>query len=104
MDFHLPLDQKSGKPIHRQITDGIIQAIAEGSLQASEKLPSTRDLAVTLDCSRFTVMRSYEDLVSAGYITIATGSVAFVSPDLPSSMTEQSSPHRPLDESVSVVL
>jgi GntR family transcriptional regulator/MocR family aminotransferase len=99
MDFHLPIDQKSGKPIHRQITDGIVQAIAEGRLKPSEKLPSTRDLAATLDCSRFTVMRSYEDLVSAGYIIIATGSGAFVSADLPANVTEQTASHLPLDES-----
>jgi GntR family transcriptional regulator/MocR family aminotransferase len=100
MDFHLPLDSKSGKPIHRQITDGIVQAITEGRLQPSEKLPSTRDLAVTLDCSRFTVMRSYEDLVSAGYITIATGSGAYVSAELLSSVKPQSAPHLPLDEAM----
>ncbi len=97
MDFHLPLDPKSGKPIHRQITDGIVHAITEGRLQPAEKLPSTRDLAVTLDCSRFTVMRSYEDLVSAGYITIATGSGAFVSADLVSNIKQQPA-HLPLDE------
>lgn len=98
MDFHLPLDAKSGKPIHRQITDGIVQAITEGRLQPSEKLPSTRDLAVTLDCSRFTVMRSYEDLVSAGYITIATGSGAFVSAELLTSVKAGAAPHLPLDD------
>jgi len=104
MDFHLPIDQTSGKPIHRQITDGILQAIAEGRLLPSEKLPSTRDLAITLDCSRFTVMRSFEDLVSAGYITIATGSGAFVSAELPANVNDQSAPHLPLDESAKKVL
>lgn len=79
MDFQLPLDQTCGKPIYRQISEGIRAAIANGRLRPLEKLPSTRDLGSTLNCSRFTVMRSYEELVSAGYITIATGSGAFVS-------------------------
>lgn len=79
MDFQLPLDQTCGKPIYRQISEGIRAAIANGRLRPLEKLPSTRDLGSTLNCSRFTVMRSYEELVSAGYITIATGSGAYVS-------------------------
>ncbi|MBP9091075.1 GntR family transcriptional regulator [bacterium] len=79
MDFQLPLDLTCGKPIYKQISEGIRTEIANGRLRPLEKLPSTRDLGSTLNCSRFTVMRSYEELVSAGYIAIATGSGAYVS-------------------------
>ena len=82
MNVLINIDPKQAKPIYRQIVDELINAIAEGYLKPGEKLPSTRDLGKTLGISRFTVMRSFEDLVSAGYIKIATGSGAFINPDL----------------------
>ncbi len=82
MNVLINIDASLAKPIYRQIVDELKNAILEGYLEAGEKLPSTRDLGKTLGISRFTVMRSYEDLVSAGYVTIATGSGAFVHSDL----------------------
>ncbi len=82
MNVLINIDAGLAKPIYRQIVDELKSAILEGYLQPGEKLPSTRDLGKTLGISRFTVMRSYEDLASAGYVTIATGSGAFVHSDL----------------------
>jgi len=82
MNVLINIDNQSDKPIYRQIVDEVISSIQQGYLKAGEKLPSTRDLGKSLGISRFTVMRSYEDLVSAGYVVIATGSGAYVSKDL----------------------
>jgi len=82
MNVLINIDATLSKPIYRQIVDELKNAILEGYLKGGEKLPSTRDLGKLLGISRFTVMRSYEDLVSAGYIKIATGSGAYVSTDL----------------------
>ena len=79
MKVLINIEANSGKPIYRQIVDEVVEAIASGYLKGGEKLPSTRDLGRTLGISRFTVMRSYEDLASAGYVKIATGSGAYVS-------------------------
>ncbi len=82
MNVLIDIDAGLAKPIYRQIVDELTKAIQHGYLQPGEKLPSTRDLGKTLGISRFTVMRSYEDLVSAGYAFIATGSGAYVNKDL----------------------
>lgn len=82
MNVLINIDANLPKPIYRQIVDELKTAITDGYLKAGEKLPSTRDLGKALGISRFTVMRSYEDLVSAGYVKIATGSGAYVSKDL----------------------
>jgi len=82
MNVLINIDNQSDQPIYRQIVDEILSAIQQGYLKAGEKLPSTRDLGKSLGISRFTVMRSYEDLVSAGYVVIATGSGAYVSKEL----------------------
>ena len=78
MKLLISLNHESTKPIYRQIVEELRIAIDQGVLQLNEKLPSTRDLAEDLGISRFTVMRSYEDLASCGYIKIATGSGAYV--------------------------
>ncbi|MBU6454108.1 MAG: PLP-dependent aminotransferase family protein [Cyanobacteria bacterium REEB67] len=78
MNVLINIDPKKAQPIYRQIVEEMIDAIKEGYLKRGEKLPSTRDLGKTLGISRFTVMRSYEDLVSAGYVKIVTGSGAYI--------------------------
>ncbi|MBS2010810.1 MAG: GntR family transcriptional regulator, partial [Cyanobacteria bacterium SZAS TMP-1] len=63
MNVLINIDNQSDQPIYRQIVDELIAAIQQGYLKGGEKLPSTRDLGKALGISRFTVMRSYEDLV-----------------------------------------
>ncbi len=91
MNVLINIDANLPKPIYRQIVDELKNAITEGYLKAGEKLPSTRDLGKALGISRFTVMRSYEDLVSAGYVKIATGSGAYVSKDLATANSQETS-------------
>lgn len=82
MTILINIDETLQQPIYRQIVAEIKKAIEAGVLKAGKKLPSTRELGKTLGISRFTVMRSYDDLASAGYINIITGSGAVVGENL----------------------
>ncbi len=59
--------------LFRQIYDSIKNQIETGTLKPGAKLPSTRTLAATLNVSRHTVRRSYEELSSQGYIKLSKG-------------------------------
>lgn len=81
--FHLPVDRSSGVPIHRQIYDGLRQAILDGRLRPGQRIPSTRWLASELGVSRLPVLTAYDQLLHERYIDGRTGSGTFVSPMLP---------------------
>ncbi len=59
--------------IYRKIYGSLKAQIESGALKPGAKLPSTRTLAATLNISRHTVRRSYEELCSQGYIKLAKG-------------------------------
>lgn len=65
-------------PVYIQIKDYIKDMILRGMLQKNEKLPSTRDLAATLNVSRNTVVTSYEFLQDEGFIYMVKGKGAYV--------------------------
>ncbi|MGH7587128.1 MAG: PLP-dependent aminotransferase family protein [Gemmatimonadota bacterium] len=81
--LHLPIDRSSGIPIHRQIYEGLRQAILDGLLRPGQRIPSTRALAVELDVSRLPVLTAYEQLLHEGYLDGRVGSGTFVSAALP---------------------
>ena len=83
MQFVLELPEKSNQPIYKQVCDALRKSIREGRLRAGEKLPSSRELALSTKISRFTVIRSYELLTAQGYIQTTAGSGTFVSDRLP---------------------
>jgi len=78
LQFVLTLPENSKQPIYKQVCDGLRQAIEEGRLRAGEKLPSTRELAISAKVSRFTAIRSYELLTAQGLIETKVGSGTFV--------------------------
>lgn len=69
----LNLDNDSSKPKYQQIIDQIREKIASNSLLPGEKLPSTRQLALTLDVHRSTVSTAYQELWALGYIDFRPG-------------------------------
>lgn len=71
------------QPVNRALYDGLRQAILDGSLPASSRLPASRDLAGALQISRNTVMHAYEQLLAEGYLRALTGSGTFVADVLP---------------------
>jgi GntR family transcriptional regulator/MocR family aminotransferase len=81
--LHLRIDESAGVPIHRQIYQGLRQAILDGVLRPGQQIPSTRTLATQLAVSRQPVLSAYEQLLHEGYLGSRTGSGTFVSATLP---------------------
>lgn len=73
----------SAQPVNRALYDCLRQAILDGGLPASARLPPSRDLASELQLSRNTVMHAYEQLQAEGYLRTLTGSGTFVADDVP---------------------
>ena len=78
----LEISRSSSAPIYRQIEDFLRQMILDGALVPSQKLPSTRELALELGVSRITIKSVYEQLISEGYVQGKTGAGTFVSEGL----------------------
>lgn len=73
------LDYRDVRPIYAQIVDGYRQQIVSGVLQAGEKLPSVRELAVQLSINPNTIQRAYRQLEAEGWIATVPGKGCFVS-------------------------
>jgi GntR family transcriptional regulator/MocR family aminotransferase len=76
----IQLSQDSTIPKFRQLGSQLRKAILCGQLKTGTKLPSTRELALTLGISRLTVQNTYEQLIAEGYLEAKTGSGTFVTP------------------------
>ena len=68
----------AGRSIYRLLR----AQIADGTLQAGARAPSTRSLAAELGVSRTTVTAAYEQLEAEGYLVTSTGRVARVATPL----------------------
>lgn len=64
----LQLDFSSDVPIYQQIRNQIVLAIAQGKLQAGEKLPTVRALAQESGVNTMTVSKAYQLLKQEGYL------------------------------------
>ena len=67
--------------LYRQLFTSLRQAIIDGNYLAGEKLPSSRELAKSLQISRNTVVSCYEQLTAEGYIVSRPGSGSYVDED-----------------------
>ncbi len=76
----LPIDATSGLPVYRQIMEQVQRMIVAGRLPAGDKLPSVRDLAVTLGLNPLTVGKAYGELERGGFIEMRRGLGMFVLP------------------------
>src|SRR6185312_2046593 len=78
------LDRASDEPLHeqlyRQIRDELVSTTFNNN---SSRLPSSRELAVDLGVSRFTVNVAFSRLHSEGYLQSRVGSGTFVVEALP---------------------
>lgn len=75
------------QPIWFQIYDHACRAIVSGRWPERERIPSIRELAVTLQVNPNTVMRAYDKLGSDGLILIRRGMGFFVAEGLAGSDT-----------------
>jgi GntR family transcriptional regulator/MocR family aminotransferase len=83
MELSIEIDATSGVPLHRQLYEGLRGAIIGGRVVPGSRLPSTRALAEALGVSRSTIISSFAQLHSEGYLQATTGSGTFVSVELP---------------------
>ena len=62
------LDFRDGRSLHEQIESGIKELIINGILAPDDKLPSVRELSVSLTVNPNTVQRAYKQLETDGFI------------------------------------
>lgn len=72
------LDYKSGKSLHEQIEERIKELIISEILAADQKLPSVRELSVSLTVNPNTVQKAYKQLEADGFIYSVKGRGNFV--------------------------
>src|SRR5665647_1776290 len=73
------LDLKSRKSIYEQIVDNCKELIVAGVLVSKDKLPSVRELSVTLTVNPNTIQKAYRQLEQNGWIYTVSGLGCFVS-------------------------
>jgi GntR family transcriptional regulator / MocR family aminotransferase len=82
--FDLPITlARDAASVHDALYGALRDAMLSGRLGPGMRLPSTRDLAQQLQVARGTVVASYAQLASEGYLTGRTGSGTFVAAQLP---------------------
>jgi GntR family transcriptional regulator/MocR family aminotransferase len=69
--------------LREQIYQEWREGILSGRFRPGESIPSSRELAQTLDVARTTVTEAYDRLIAEGYLETARGSGTFVSRELP---------------------
>jgi DNA-binding transcriptional regulator YhcF (GntR family) len=79
MDIKFLIDVNAGRAAYRQIISGITSMVADGDLRPGDRLPSERELAVTLGVSRGTVKKAYDKLCTNGVTQSLEGSGTFIS-------------------------
>ena len=73
------LNYKSGKPVYLQLVDQVKAAVASGSAQPGDSLPSIRPLAEELRVNRNTIAKAYAELESQGVIETSAGRGSLIS-------------------------
>ncbi|MDD3239813.1 MAG: GntR family transcriptional regulator [Lachnospira sp.] len=75
------MEYKSNIPIYLQVIDDIVQNLLSGNIHLGDKLPSTRELAVTYQINPNTAARVYAELERMGICHTRRGLGTFVNED-----------------------
>lgn len=70
--------QDNGVPIYVQLRDQIAAAVGRGVLKPGARLPTMREVAVSLRIDLNTVQRAYAELERDGLLTMVRGRGSFV--------------------------
>jgi len=73
------IDLKNRKPIYEQVIDNFKSLIISGKLNESDKVPSIRDMAKSLNVNPNTVQKAYRELEAKGYFYTVLGQGSFIS-------------------------
>lgn len=79
----IQIDRASSIPLYIQICNYFISLITDGTLQPSEMLPSTRNLALLIGVDRNTIKLAYEELISQGWTESVERKGVYVLSSLP---------------------
>lgn len=82
----VPLDPTAARPLHRQVYDGLREAILAGRLLPGTRLPSTRALAADLGVARNTVALAFDQLRTEGYVVGQRGGGTRVRETIPDAL------------------
>ncbi|RIX52200.1 PLP-dependent aminotransferase family protein [Paenibacillus nanensis] len=74
---------KDDLPAYIQVKDYLKRLMIRGSLQADQKLPSTRELGLQLAVSRNTVITAYAELKEDGFVYTVQGKGSYVAASAP---------------------
>ncbi|MDP2333931.1 MAG: PLP-dependent aminotransferase family protein [Reyranella sp.] len=74
----LSIERTVGVPLQRQLVDQLRNLILSGRLQASAKLPSSRQIAEYLGVSRNTSLAAIDQLIAEGYVEARHGAGVYV--------------------------
>ncbi|WP_462418878.1 GntR family transcriptional regulator [Kytococcus sp. Marseille-QA3725] len=72
------IDPSADEPLFAQVATAVRRAVAEGEVEAGDRLPSARELAGELEINMHTVLRGYRELVEQGVIEMRRGRGAVV--------------------------
>jgi GntR family transcriptional regulator len=81
--LNFTLDPVNGVPIYRQIIQQIEYAILSGRMQAGDRLPTIRALAVELKTNPNTIARAYNEMEIKGILVTQVGSGTYISDKKP---------------------
>ena len=74
------LDYSDGKPIYEQIKDNFKKLIMDGVLKTDDRIPSVRELAVSMAINPNTIQKAYKELEFEGYVYSVRAKGVFVAP------------------------
>lgn len=74
----IKIEMDSDVPIYTQLTNGLVEGIANGALQPGASLPSVRSLAADLGINMHTVNKAYHELEKKEIVRIIPKSGAVV--------------------------
>ena len=76
--MYITIDERDGRPMYRQVVDGLKELIARGELGQGSGLPPVRQVAADLGVNLNTIAFAYRELQKDGLIRIRHGSGAVV--------------------------
>ncbi len=83
MNIALRISRPLAEPVCKHLVLALKDAIESGQLQAGDQLPTTRELAFSLQIARGTVVKAYRELINRGYLAAKRGYGTVVSANPP---------------------
>ena len=100
----IQLNYRDSRPIYEQVKEGLRQLIINGVLTEGSRLPSVRELAVSLTINPNTIQRAYRELETEGYICSVAGRGSYVCAQIPDDPARQDTLLQQFDAAVQELL